>query len=76
MKNDEEKWRLPSVGWSWVAIEIDDSGVGVRGFRLGLKGRVAGEAVILKYLTEGPCAASLLKSHGSLRSSRATAASF
>ena len=46
MNNDEEKWHLPSVGWSWVAIEIDDSGVGVRGLMLGLKEWVAGGAVI------------------------------
>ncbi len=46
MKNDEEKWRLPSVGWSWVAIEIDDSGVGGRGLMLGLKDLVAALAAI------------------------------
>jgi hypothetical protein len=45
MKNDEEKWRLPIVGWSWVAIEIDVSGVDVRGLMLGLKDWVAAIAV-------------------------------
>jgi hypothetical protein len=46
MKNYEEKWRLPSVGWSWGAIEIDDSGVGVRGLMLGLKGGLQGERTL------------------------------
>jgi hypothetical protein len=51
MKNDEEKWRFPSVGWSWGAIEIDYSGVGVRGLMLGLKDWVAA-GVTRKSLSE------------------------
>jgi hypothetical protein len=66
MKNDEEKWRFPSVGWSWGAIEIDYSGVGVRGLMLGLKDWVAA-GVTRKSLSEvdhrRSCSADLIGMH-------------